>query len=167
MTRRSIPVLPGTIFGYLLILEDIGSRRDGNGISRRWVRCRCSCGAVTEHRLAQIRFGGAKSCGCLRVRKMIRHGKSGSSTFRTWIDMRQRCSNHSHSRYKDYGGRGIQVCKRWSLFENFLSDMGERPSDDLSIDRIDNDGDYEANNCRWATRSEQQQNKRRHPHVDA
>lgn len=89
-----------------------------------------------------------------------KHGMHRSVEYQAWLGMRQRCSNPNDARYADYGGRGITVCARWSVFANFFSDMGER-SDGLSLDRIDNEGNYEPGNCRWATRSEQQLNKRR------
>lgn len=94
------------------------------------------------------------------------HGKSETREYRVWADMMQRCSNPKNARYADYGGRGIKVCKRWKegfAFANFLKDMGPRPSTQHSIDRINNDGNYEPSNCQWATRSQQQNNKRGYP----
>jgi hypothetical protein len=82
-----------------------------------------------------------------------------TSTYSIWIGMRQRCTNPNAPHYGCYGGRGIKVCERWQLYENFLSDMGERPTG-LSIDRVNNDGDYEPSNCRWATKQEQVENTR-------
>ena len=80
--------------------------------------------------------------------------------YETWVSMRDRCRNPNNKRYENYGGRGIRICKRWDDFANFLADMGERPSPQHSLDRINNDGSYRPSNCRWATRSQQRRNRR-------
>lgn len=133
---------------------------------RRW-RCSCDCGterAVWEQLLTS---GRSRSCGCLqreRASANIKHGcarhNGRRSEHRIWCQMRQRCASPKDKRFHDYGGRGIRVCPRWESFECFLEDVGQRPSGEHSLDRIDNDGNYEPGNVRWATRSEQQRNRR-------
>lgn len=120
-----------------------------------WV-CLCDCGRVKTISGKLLRNGHARSCGC---RERMKHGKYKSRIYNCWRDMKDRCYNEHNPRYKDYGGRGIKVCDRWLDFNNFYADMGDKPKG-KSIDRIDNDGDYCPENCKWSTRSEQQWNTR-------
>lgn len=154
--------LVGRVFGRLTVVGRRGSDRKGHSL---WL-CRCECGNTKLTRADALISGACRSCGCLVVETMTArrtHGHSGrniTATYRAWADMLTRCRCVTNSRYEDYGGRGIRVCERWLTFGSFLTDMGSRPAG-LSLDRVDNDGNYELANCRWATRSQQQNNKRR------
>lgn len=124
----------------------------------------CDCGTEFEANGYYVRSGKVISCQkCAAERSRIasvKHGLSETTEFSTWTDIQTRCYNKNSTAYSSYGGRGIKVCDRWlESFRNFLDDMGKRPQN-MSIDRINNDGDYEPSNCRWATVSQQQRNKR-------
>ena len=156
--------LTGQVFGRLTVLG-LKSRGGGYGATRLYWNCRCECGALTTCLTHALRSGGSKSCGCLNLDRVHErnktHGKTGSIEYSVWISMKGRCTNPRSDCYDRYGGRGIKVCDRWlNSFENFLADMGPRPSLAYSIDRIDNNGNYEPGNCRWATMKAQGSNKR-------
>lgn len=129
----------------------------------RWIAS-CDCGNETIVVVRDFRSGHTKSCGCLRREVMTAakttHGMSESAEFRVWCHMLGRCFNPTDSKYPYYGERGITVCDRWLTFANFYSDMGDRPTQHHSIDRKEVNGNYEPDNCRWATPIEQAQNKR-------
>lgn len=146
--------LTGRRFGRLHVItraDDIGP---GNA---RWM-CRCDCGNFIVVRSPHLSRGKTKSCGCFREEMHRTHGRSQEREYRSWCSMKSRCTNPNSPSYRRYGGRGIKVCERWQSFENFYADMGQRPAN-KSIDRINNDGNYEPGNCRWADRLTQNRNR--------
>lgn len=151
----------GDKVGRLLLLEIVGKGRNGTKICR----CLCDCGTTKDIILSSLNNGLTQSCGCLykesRKTCSATHGLSGSPTYNSWVAMRARCYDVNSDYYNLYGGRGITVCHEWMVsFETFLKDMGEKPQG-CSLDRIDSDGNYCPENCRWATFSKQAYNQRK------
>lgn len=150
--------LLGNRYGKLVAVKYLG-------IVYRYARweCKCDCGGTIEVRSSHLILGDTTHCGCIpHTNKTHGERQARSKEYAAWCGMKGRCYRLNHPRYKDWGGRGIRVCDRWiNSYENFLADMGRAPSPTHSIDRINNDGNYEPGNCRWATVQEQNKNKRK------
>jgi len=125
-----------------------------------YAKCLCDCGKETTVRYEKLANKHTQSCGCLSVETATTHGKTNTEEYKIWANILYRCQTETAPNYANYGGRGITVCGRWQEFENFLEDMGVRPYPKASVDRIDVNGNYEPENCKWSSIREQASNKR-------
>lgn len=148
--------MAGQRFGRLIAVKWTGRNRHGFS---QWL-CHCDCGNKPIITANKLRTANTKSCGCLKrdiLRQPKTHGQTKTLTHMVWVTMRQRCENPRNKKYARYGGRGIRICDRWQKFENFFKDMGEKPIG-KTIERTNNDGNYEPGNCCWATPKQQANN---------
>ncbi len=153
--------ITGRRFGRLVVIKRHGSDKYGKPT---WL-CQCDCGNQKVMLGSLLKSGNSTSCGCKTLEASTKHGMAGTNTYTIWIDMVRRCTNPKIKQYKNYGGRGIKICEEWLNFETFFNDMGDRP-EGMSLDRINSDGDYCKENCRWVDNMTQQSNKRNNTYVE-
>lgn len=151
----------GAVYGRLAVMAELAQVEKPSGGYNRVFLCLCECGQKKAVRMQHLRSGRIKSCGCLHDETHKTHAKSNTIEYRAWIGIKSRCLNKNSAAFQNYGARGISISDNWiNSFDAFYADMGDCPQGN-SIDRIDNDGNYEKSNCRWATRHEQSRNTSR------
>ncbi len=164
---NKVNVKIGDKYNKLTIIEDLGYHTTTGGNKLRIMKCKCECGNIKNVLLNELRTGKTKSCGCYNLEKagehLSTHNLSGTRLYSIWKDMKKRCFNKNTTNYDDYGGRGITVCEEWASDYKQFHDwsINNGYNDKLSIDRIDVNGNYEPNNCRWVTSKVQNSNTRK------
>jgi hypothetical protein len=164
--------ITGQRFGKLVALNFQEHRYSISGESKRFWRCKCDCGNECVVDVGLLRQGNIKSCGCYKVEvnkgqiKHLTHGHSKTRIYKIWVDMKRRCNKTTRKDYEHYGGRGITFCPEWENFEPFYEwSMANGYRDDLTLDRINNDENYEPSNCRWVNFKAQANNTSRNHHL--
>jgi hypothetical protein len=155
---KQVIIAKGDKYGKLTVIKELARGTDAR--KRRWIYCACECGNRWSGRLDNVRSGNTISCGCAEENAKTKHGGARTPEYRIWAAMLARCNNPNDRGYKNYGGRGIRVCKRWHNFSMFIKDVGLRPTPQHELDRVRNDRGYMPSNCQWATCKENNRNKR-------
>lgn len=165
---KRLVIEQGRQYGKLTIVKEVEPIISPQGHLKRIFECKCECGVVKNVRLSLLSTNQTTSCGCFHKQKISsifkKHGDSFMVEYKCWVDMLIRCNNQTHKAYRHYGGRGIKVDESFIKWENFkqylITTIGLRPSNEYSLDRINNDGNYEPGNIRWSTQTEQLKNRR-------
>lgn len=154
MVHNKINVNAGDVYGRLTIICEVEKHVYPSGETRRKFLAQCSCGSGPKTYLFnQLTTGKTKSCGCADIERKTKHGMYNSRAYQCWADMKTRCDNPENKYYDYYGGRGITYCDKWKTFDGFWEDMKETYSDELTLNRRDNDGIYCKENCEWDTKN--------------